>query len=424
MPLGEASRGFLIAAIAHLAVAAFLVLLDGQTAVLTTRWDSLVWLLLIGFVGCTTSGFSLHLFPAVARRRVSKGAIELLAFGAVEAGVIGGTVSLYEEPAIPGLGGVFALASGFFLAGIGLIAFLFVTALARPRRTTPGPGPVPRAADPVTVPLFVVAWGAAVAAGLLFLLSGLTAGPGFGWWLAAVHLFVLGHATVLVASVSLRLVPRSLDADLSRPAAVGLATLGALGAPLVPLGMLVLSPTESYLLAVWALPETAFAVLFVVLLVYLGLHARTPRPLLGLELSSSLLLLFGGGLGLWMVSESNYDPVVAHALVNVFGFLGLMILVMWFGMIAPFQRISHSWTRRMLWTLAGVWLAGIVALAGVGANSPIVPGTVSAIGGGLLLAVALAGGIGTVPVLFPKLNPLPGLTAEELRTIRNRWGRR
>ena len=422
MPLGGASRWFLSAAVVHLAVAALLVLFDGETAALTTRWDSLGGLLLIGFVGCTPAGFSRHLFPAVSRRRMPKGAVELLAFGAAEAGVIVGTVSLYEGQALPDLDGIFSVAAGLFLVWMGLIVVLFVMAFAHPRVSTPGPEP--RAADPVTVPLFLVAWGAAVGAALLVALSGLSAGPGFGWWLAAVLLFVLGHATVRVASVSLRLVPRSLDSDLPRPAAVTLATLAALGAVLVPLGMLVLSPSESDLLAVWALPEAAFALLFVALLAYLGLHARTPRPQLGLELLSGFFLLLGGGLGLWMVSQSNYGPVVAHALVNVLGIIGLKIHVMWFGMIAPYQRISHSWTRRMLWTLAGVWLAGILALAGAGADRPIVPGTVSAIGGGLLLAVALAWGIGTVPVLFPKLNPLPGLTADELRTIRNRWSRR
>ena len=139
---------------------------------------------------------------------------------------------------------------------------------------------------------------------------------------------------------------------------------------------------------------------------------------------SVLLLLFGGGLGLGMCSESNYHPVVTHALVYVLGFIGLMILVMWFGMIAPFQRISHSWTRRMMWVLAGVWIGAVLLLAAVGATGPIGAGALSATGGGLLLAVALAWGIGTVPVLFPKLHPLPGLTVEELRSIRDRWSRR
>ena len=422
MPLGGASRWFLSAAIVHLAAAALLVLLDGSTDVLATRWDALVWLLLIGFVGCTTSGFSLHLFPALSRRRMPKGPMEGLAFVASEAGVVVGTVSLYTESGSPELGRLFPFAAALALVSVGLILSLFSVALARPRVSAPGPEP--RAADPVTVPLFSIAWAAAAAAGLLFVLSGVGAGPGFGWWLAGVHLFVLGHATLLVAAVSLRLIPRSLDADPPGPAPIGVAYHGAFGAVVVPFGMLLVPVSEGKLLALWAVPEAAFAVLFLVLLVQLGLHARTPRPPLGLELLSVLLLLFGGGLGLGMVSESNYHPVVTHALVNELGFIGLMILVMWFGMIAAFQRISHSWTRRMMWVLAGVWIGAVLLLAAVGATGPIGAGALSATGGGLLLAVALAWGIGTVPVLFPKLHPLPGLTVEELRSIRVRWSRR
>ena len=324
MPLGGASRWFLSAAVVHLAAAALLVLLDGPTDVLATRWDALVWLLLIGFVGCTTSGFSLHLFPAMSRRRMPKGPMEYLAFAASEAGVVVGTVSLYGGSGTLELGRLFPIAAALALVSVGLILSAFSVALVRPRATAPGPEP--RAADPVTVPLFSIAWGAAAAADIFFVLSGTWAGPGFGLWLAGVHLFVLGHATLLVAAVSLRLIPRSLDAEPPGTAAVGVAILGAVGAVLVPLGMLLVPASEGRLLALWALPEAAFAVLFLVLLVHLGLHARTPRPQLGLELLSVLLLLVGGGLGLGMVSESNYAPVLTHALVNVLGFIGLMIL--------------------------------------------------------------------------------------------------
>lgn len=422
MPLGGASRWFLSAAIAHLAVAGLLLLLDAQTSVLAAHWDALVWLLLVGFVGCSTSGFSLHLFPTVARRRMPRGPFGALAFVATETGVVVGTVSLYERLGRPGADPLFSLAAVFFLASVGLIVAVFAAALAHQKVASPGPER--RAGDLVTVPLFLVAWAAAAVAGGLFALSGSSEGPGLGWWLAGVHLFVLGHAALLVAGVSLRLVPRSLDADPPRAAAIGLATLGMLGAAMVPLGMLVLPESQTRLLTVWALPEAAFAVLLVGLLLFIGLRARTPRPQLGLEVLSGVLLLWGGGLGLWMVSRSDFAPVVTHALVNVLGFVGLMILVMWFGMIAPFQRISHAWTRRMLWGLAAAWLTGLTVLAGAGATSPVVPGLAPTIGGGLLLAVALAWGIGTVPVLFPKLRPLPGLSVDELRSMRERWSRR
>ena len=422
MPLGGVSRWYLGAALVHLALAGALVLLDGETAVLTVRWDVLVWLLLIGFVGCTTAGLSLHLFPALARRLMSHGPGPVLAFGTAEASVVVGTVGFYVGRSPPGLPGTATIPGLLLLVSVGLVLFLFISSLTHPR--VAGPGPEVRPGDAVTVPLFLTSWGAAVVAGALFVLSGWAVGPGLGWWLAAVHLFVLGHATVLVASVSLRLVPRSVDSDAPRPVAVGLAILAILGGALVPVGMLVLPSSESPFLALWAVPEAGFAVLFAVLLVHLGVRARTPHPQLGLQLSSALLLLLGGGVGLWMVSQSNYDLVVAHALVNVLGFIGLMILVMWFGMIAPFQRISHAWTRRMLWILSAAWLAGVVALAAAGAAVPIVPGAASAIGGGLLLGVAIAWGVGTLPVLFPRIHPLPGMTVEQIRAVRERWSRR
>jgi hypothetical protein len=173
-----------------------------------------------------------------------------------------------------------------------------------------------------------------------------------------------------------------------------------------------------------AAPEAAFALLFLGILLYLGWKAQTPRAQVGLHLTSVLFLLAGGAVGLWMVSQSDYDPVVAHALVNLLGFVGLTILAMWFGMVAPFQRISHAWTRRMLWVLSAGWFAGVVMLAWAAEAASLAPGWTTALGGALLLGAAVAWGAGTIPVLFPRINPLPGLSSERIRVLRTRWGRR
>jgi len=416
MPLSGVSRWYLSAALVHLAVAGALILADRETAVLTVRWDALVWLLLVGFVGCTTAGLSLHLFPTMARRLVPRRPASEFAFLTAEASVIVGTSGFYLADSPSGLPGAATVAGLLLLASAGLILSRFVSAALHPQMVGPG--------DVVTVPLFLIAWGSAAAAGALFAVSGWMAGPGLGWWLAAVHLFVLGHATLLVAAVVLRMVPRSVGADAPKAAAVSLAILATLGAGLVPVGMLLTPGGDSLDLTLWATPEVGFAGGLTALLVYLGIHARTLRRPWWLHLSSALCLLFGGGVGLWMVTRSNFALVVTHALVNILGFVGLMILVMWFGMIAPFQRISHAWTRRMLWILSASWLIGVAALAAAGAAVPGVPDLASTIGGGLLLGVAIAWGVGTIPVLFPKVHPLPGLTSEEIRALRERWSHR
>ncbi len=419
MPFSAVSRQFLTAALAHLAAAGAVLLLGSGAGALTVRWDFLVWLLLVGFVGFTTAGFALHLFPTISRRPQPPRWVGQAAFLLAEGGLVIGAVGLSVATSPPLPGWVFSLGALLFLGGEGAVVGLFARDLIEPRLLTQGPET--RSGDAVTVPLFLVSWASAVGSGGLFVLSGFAEGPGFGWWLAAVHLFVLGHAVLLITAVSLRLVPRSLDADVSRPTVYLLASLGIVGAILVPVGMLGTSPSSAADLAVWAVPEAAFAILFVSVLIVLVIRARTPRAEVGLHLTSLTLFLIGGSIGLWMISESNYTPVVAHALVSVLGFVGITILFMWFGMIAPFQRISHAWTRRMLWALSATWIVGVVAVATEGAEGWSGAGWLSSLSGALLLGATIVWGAGTTPVLYPALNPLPGLTSEEIRVIRDRW---
>ncbi|MGB6500788.1 MAG: hypothetical protein WBG19_05245 [Thermoplasmata archaeon] len=422
MPFSAASRQFLTAALVHLAAAGAVLLLGSGVGALTIRWDFLVWLLLIGFAGFTTAGFALHLFPTISRRHQPPSRVGQAAFLLAEGGLVLGAAGLSEatSPALPRW--VFSLGALLFLCGEGAIVGLFARELVQPRLNAPGPETRP--GDAVTVPLFLMSWISAVGSGGLFFLSGLAEGPGFGWWIAAVHLFVLGHAILLITAVSLRLIPRSLDANVSRPVVYLVAGLAIAGAFLVPVGMLTLPLRSAPDLAFFAAPEAAFAVLFVSVLIVLVSRARTPRAEAGLHLTSLSLFLIGGAIGLWMVSESDYTLVVTHALVNVLGFVGLTILFMWFGMIAPFQRISHAWTRRMLWVLSAIWVVGVVTAATEGAGGWSGTGWLSSFSGALLLGVAITWGAGTVPVLYPGLNPLPGLTSGEIRVIRDRWKNR
>jgi hypothetical protein len=418
VPFSTASRCFLTAALVHLSVAGILVLTDPESLALTVRLDLVVWSLLVGFIGFSALGFALHLFPPISRRLMPAGPLGMVSFLLAETGLVLGALALADpgHSRIPQ--SLLTYSSALLVGAVALLVYLFGAMLSQARLTTPGPEQRP--GDSVTIPLFLASWTSAVGAFVLFGLAGLGDGPGFGWWIAAVHLYVLGHVILLITAVSLRLVPRSLDADVPRPVAYLLGGLGTAGALLVPVGMLTTSPGSAGLLDLLATPEAAFALLFLAVLAYLGGRARTPRPQLALHLTSVTFLVFGGGLGLWMVSQSDYAPVVAHALLNILGFSGLTILFMWFGMIAPFQRISHAWTRRMMWALSGGWLVAVLALAAVGSPTAAPPGWVAQVAGGLLLGVALSWGAGTIPVLYPKLNPLPWMTSDRIRKIRER----
>lgn len=417
MPFSATSRAALTAALVHLIVAAALLLLAPDFGSLGVRWDVVVWLLLVGFVGTATTGFALHLFPTVSRRSMPPGTVDRLAFLLTEGAVVVGAVSLAVfGGAVPDLG--LAAASGLYVAAAGIILARFARALSQVPLDPPGRAVRP--GDRATVPLFVASWTSAVGAGSLFLFSSLAPGPGFGWWIAGVHLFVLGHVTLLVTAVSLRLVPRSLEAD---PSVLGVAVLAGLagaGAVAVPVGMLATNPPSAAALDLAAAPEAVFAAAFLTQLGSLGIRAKTPRRPLALHVAALVFLLGGGGVGLDMVARSNYGPVVAHALVNVLGFVGLTILFMWFGLVAPFQRISHAWTRRMLWGLSVGWVGAVVALGVAGAPSLAAPAVLGPVGGGLLLGVALAWAAGTVPVMYPRLNPLPGLSSAKIGEIRER----
>ena len=400
MSFSTASRRYLIAAQVHLATAGALIALSPWTNAVTSGWDGVLWLLVPGFVGFATAGFGLHLFPTVSRRTLAATPADSLAWWFAEAGIVIGLVgkSGVLSPPLPPW--TFALGASSYLVSVALILVVLSRTSLRARSLIAGPSSRP--GDAPAAPLFITSWSCALGASALFVASGFDEGPGFGWWVAGLHLFLLGHAVLLVSGVSLRMVPRSLNADPPRAAKVALLGLGGAGGVSVPAGMLAAQPSSPWILSVAAAPEAAFAVLFLGLLIFLGVRARRPRPQLGLHLASVGCFVLGGGLGLWMVGSSNYDLVPVHAVLNVLGFVGLTILFMWFGMIAPFQRSSHAWTQRMLWILSLGWISSVVVVGatrwGVG---PVAPGW-TAIVGGIIAVVAVLWGAGSVSVLYPE----------------------
>ena len=422
MPLSPASRAFLTAALGHLAIAAALLWFNGSTHVLTIQWDAWLWLVVIGFVGCSATGFSLHLFPTAVRGHRPSERVEWVAFGLGEAATIVGAVVLAGSARGTIVPGVFSVAAGLLLGWTGTIVYAFLSILAKRGALPPRPGT--HAGDVVTLPGFLFSWASAIAAALLFVLSAFSPGPGLGWWIAAVHLYLLGHAVLLIVVVSLRLAPRSLGVEVPRPATYLVLGLAVSGAVLFPTGLLVTASSASAVLSLFAVPEAGLGLSLLAVLAFLGVRSSLSRPQFGIQVVAVGLLLLGGGVGMWMVSAGDFAAVTGHAVLNVLGFVGLTILAMWFSMIAPFQRVSHAWTRRMFWILSAAWVISVLGY-GVSAMVAVPVGSATSFGSGaLLLVVVLAWGIGTLPVLYPSLRPLPGLSSERIRAIRDRWSRR
>lgn len=422
MPIMGPSRGLLTLSLVDLVLAGGLLIAGSLLGDLASLWDPLLWLLLIGFVQPSTLGFSLHLFPSVSRRLLPGSSLGPLPLVLLPLSVALGTLSLLFPGNFSPFRSVLPLAVGCLAAAVAISLARFLAALRRPALRAAGREDRP--GDEATLPLFLLAWLASLGAAVLFLLSTFSEGPGYGWWVAGVHLFVLGHATLLVAAVSLRMVPRSLSADPPVSLVRIIAASAAMGGFLVPLGMLFPRVLGPQTLDILAAPEGLFALLSAGTLVLLGVQARTFRPQLALHLTGFLILLAGGGVGLWMVSTGDLSLYRAHAGLNLLGFLGLTILVMWFGMIAPFQRISHVWTRRMLWGLSIIWVTAVVVLSLSFAHVVGFPDWALAAGAAMLLGVGVGWLAGSLPVLYPGRRPAPGPVFYSSGRVRGRGGSR
>ncbi len=390
MVIAPGPRRFLTAAPLHLVLLGLLVGVSG------VPFEGLLWLFLVGFVGFTALGFAWHLFPSIFRRRLT-GAPDGPAYWAVaEASVVLGLVGRSSLVPVSTGWAITLAGSGAWL----LVLLAFVgTGLRSLRTPPPHTGPPERPADRVATLLFGSSWIFGIASALLWMASSVTPGPGFGFWLAGVHTYVLGQLALLIFGVSLRLIPRSAGTDAPAWVARSLAATGLTGAIGVPLGLLALAPREGALLLIAGLLEGTAAVLFVLQLFWLVTRARTPRRAHWVYLASGSCLLVGGSVGLWMISSGDYGLVKAHAWTNLLGFLGLMILGMWFSMVAPFQFVSHRWTLRALSTGAVLILAS-VAMALLNVESAVLgdlPGRW--LFGGLLAALGVFWSVGSLPVL-------------------------
>ena len=393
MPISRGARPFLASAPVHLAVwgfcsAAGLLSVDGRT-----------WLFLVGFVGFSVMGFAWHLFPTMARRRLRGLPNRPALWAAAELSVLSG--ALGASP-IPGGTAGLELTATSRLIWLACTA-LFVTALLRSRWGVPkGQEPSERPADPAAVVLFVAAWPFGVVAAALWAAGAVASGPGFGYWLAGVHFFLLGQVVLLILAVSLRLLPRFVGADGPRGLPEALAACALGGAVTLPAMMLALSPRSAAALALPGLPEAGAAVLFVVQLLWIGRRASTPRRAHWAYVASGLCLWTGGALGLLMVGASRFDLVGVHAWVNLVGFVTLIILGMWFSMIAPFQFVSHRWTQKAL----GVGVALALASVGLTSAAALGPAWSTAVPswtpGSAVAALGALWSAGTLPVLYPQ----------------------
>lgn len=405
MPIGPASRRFLLAAPAHL-VAWGLV---AAAAPALLAWDAGLWLLMTGFVGETILGFLLHLAPGLLGRPIGAARGHTGTFVVAEAAVLAGTWGL--SAAAPA-----GAATGLELAGavLWLVAASMLVASVRgtptPRPTAPGRelGPAPRPADRAVEPLLVASLTWLLAAAGLWGLAAVEPGPGLGWFVAGVHLFLVGHAATLVFAVGLRLLPRALGTDPPEALVRGLVPAAALGPGALALGMLGTSLWGIRAVALFALPEAFAGAAFGLAVVLVALRARTPKPTRGAFVVSTAALAVGGLAGLAMAAGPDLGGLTFHADVMLLGFLGTMIVAMVASMLAPFQRVGHRWTVVALAAQTALLAAGVAGLAAAPEAAPAW-GNLSRAAGGVSVAVVGALWIaGVVPVLYPPGRPGSG----------------
>ena len=394
MVIGAGPRRFLASATLHLA--AFGVLM----ATGRVGFDALLWLFLVGFLGHTLVGFAWHLAPSISRRRLVGVPSGPGYWFAAELSVLGGALGLSGELP-PSIGqGFWSAAAVLWLA----VSAVFTAALLRSSRSPAlGAAPAPRPADAFAAKLFLLSWPFGVAAAALWALSALRTGPGLGYWLAGVHAFVLGQVALLIFGVSLRLLPRFMGADGPRWLAGGLVVSAVVGALGVPATMLLVPVGEIWVVGVPGLFEGLAAILFLAQILWIGARATTPRRVHVVYLTGAVLLCAGGALGLRMAATADLGIVGIHAWTTLLGFTGLMVLGMWFSMIAPFQFLSHRWTFRALAVGAILQVSAVLLVGSELAIPRSAVALAPALAGGLEAGLGALWALGTLPVLFPSL---------------------
>ncbi len=80
-------------------------------------------------------------------------------------------------------------------------------------------------------------------------------------------------------------------------------------------------------------------------------------------------------------------------------------------------RLDVPFSTASRWFLT----AALVHLAAAGAGGSTEPDWPFPLAGATDLGVAIAWAAITVPALYPQLNPLPGLTSDKIRVLRERW---
>lgn len=390
MTIASPYRPFLVLAPAHLAAWG---VMEGASVVAGQDflpWDAQIWLLLTGFIGFMILGFFLHLFPPLFHRALPKALPPFVLFPVAEGAVVLGVLGSSGPPA------VLLVARLLWTVVSFLVPVATLAGLRKPARTSGIPA---KTCDRVVLPLAVTSVLFLPAAALAWTASVFWVGPGLGFWVAGIHLYLLGQVVLLIMGVSFHLVPRALADDLPAWLVHPLPPLAIAGALLVPSGMMLLPFPELPFLGLLALPEVAAGMLYASGMALLVARARAPKPAALLFLAAPLFLLLGGGVGLAMAGTGDFAPMVAHALIGILGFAGIMIMGMAFSMLAPFQYISHAWTIRVLrgeLLLLGMAVASVLLVVGDASLAPaatLTLGASVAIAGLLLLA-------GAAPVLY------------------------
>ena len=261
------------------------------------------------------------------------------------------------------------------------------------RRTATGEANAERAPVDRLANLFVPLALAYLAVGTYALLA--ASAPVFpplvdGYPPRATHLLAAGTASLLLFAIGFRLLPRFLVASPPRPLVALVLVAGALGPALLATG-LPAGPLLHAGAALQALAVLGYALAIVVLL------SRSPRQRVGFYgvFAGAVFGILGVSIGVLMaVDGATAAALLAHARLNLFGFLGLTIVGVSYQFYPPAVGSFRGASDRTAVVAMGFIASGIlVSAAGVlsGVDPLATAGAVIALLGGLLHSALLVG---------------------------------
>lgn len=390
MTLSKSSKSFIAAGQVHLTVWGVLWTLNVLVVGHLVTWDTLLWLFVIGFVGFTILGFSLHLFPFLSGKPLHVKPPQWPTFVLGEAAVVLGSIGL------SGWTWAWILGATCWLLTGGLTVSTFLFDVGRRAKARP--------IESETILLFAASWVFGLLAAVLWAATawvpGLMDSPGLGLWVVGLHFYLLGQVTLLIFGVSIKMIPKAQSVTPPQVLTKAIPYLAISGAALIPAAMTMPLGLGLGAVALAAIPEGVAAILFLSCIVFLIVRAKTPKPAVFLYLVSALALLAAGSMGASIARDAAFSLVNAHALLALFGFVTIMIVGMSFSMLAPFQFVAHRVTLLVM-RLELAFFASVTAVAVIAYDYHALP----PMDAGLAVGVLVTAGatlllLGSLPVIY------------------------